>query len=75
MANTRCRWKVYRIEKHEYLGMGIDSERKDFAGETFAVSGKQAANNVAHRNGETPFYQVPWECDGSRTVVYTAEKC
>ena len=73
MAGIKRLYDVYKTEYHRYNGMGEDREITTFMGRTMAVSEKQAANNVAHRNGETPCYTVPWRGDGCRDVLYTAK--
>lgn len=66
-------YNVYKIENHYYNDWGEDATVKTFVGQTMAVSEKQAANNVAHRMGQTPTNIVPWWGDGCRTVQFIAE--
>ena len=73
MAKEKYLYNVYRTIEYNYNGLGEDSERTEFAGKTYAVSDKQAANNVAHRYGDRPFEMVELWGDGCKTTFYHAE--
>ena len=74
MTKGKKLFNVYRTVKYDYCGMGVDSERTEMVGKTWAVSDKKAACNVAYRNGEKTFDIIPLWGDGARTVFYHAEE-
>lgn len=74
MEKAKRRYKVYRTVRYDYCGMGVDSETTELAGETWAVSDKKAASNVAYRCGERTYDVIPLWGDGAKTTFYHAEE-
>jgi hypothetical protein len=74
MAQRRKLYNVYKNTQRMYNGLGVDQNTTQFVGQTMAVSEKQAANNVAFRNGEKPYKEVPMYGDGVAVFTYYAKE-